>query len=60
MTTVTFMSTKHPVTFSVDDEVATRLFEFAKSKVKDKEPASKFVNQLLKWALDNYKEESNG
>lgn len=53
MTTVGFMSAKMPSTFAVDDEVATRLLE----KAMQTESPSKYVNRLLKWALDNYKEE---
>lgn len=57
MTTVTFMSTKHPVSFAVDDEVVDKLFENAARQAKAGEPASKYVNRLLKWALENYKDE---
>lgn len=60
MTTVGFMSTKMPATFIVDDNVAVQLLEKAGEAGKARsEPASNYVNRLLKWALNNYKEESN-
>jgi len=57
MTTVGFMSAKIPATFMVDDEVAIQLLEKASESGKAKnEPSSKYVNRLLKWALENYNE----
>jgi hypothetical protein len=57
MTTVQFMSNaKHNYAYSVDEEVANRLYNQAResqSRGKDK-TASAYVNRLLKWALDNY------
>jgi hypothetical protein len=57
MTTVGFMSAKMPATFMVDDDVAVRLLEKASEAGKAKnEVSSKYVNRLLKWALENYNE----
>lgn len=57
MTTVTLMSMKYPVSFTVDDDVATKLLENAMAvATKKKEMSSAYVNRLLKWALENYKE----
>ncbi len=59
MTTVQFMSAKYPVSFSVDDEVAARLLTQASESMKsgNAKNASAYANRLLKWALDNYKDE---
>ena len=58
MTTVGFMSKARPATYAVDDEVSVTLFDRAAASQKaNGEAASKYVNRLLKWALDNYKEE---
>ena len=57
MTTVGFVGAKMPATFMVDDNVVIQLLEKAVEAGKTKsEPASNYVNRLLKWALDNYKE----
>lgn len=53
ITTVIFMSVKYPTSFAVEDEVVERLLERAKSGNN----ASQYVNSLLKWALENYKDE---
>lgn len=58
MTTVGFMSAKMPATFLVDDDTVVRLLEKAGESAKAKnESASKYVARLLKWALENYKDE---
>lgn len=60
MTTVGFMSAKMPATFLVDDDTVARLLEKAGEAAAAKnESASKYVNRLLKWALENYNEVRN-
>lgn len=59
MTAVMFMS-KLPVSFMVDDQVAEKLLQKASEMAKaNNEPSSKFVNRMLTWALENYKEGTN-
>lgn len=53
MNTVGFMGTNYPTSYMVDDEVAATLLKRAS---ENKDGASKYVNRLLKWALENYKE----
>lgn len=58
MRVITLMSTKHPVGFSVEDDVADKLlFNASNASKSTGETASNYVNKLLKWALENYKEE---
>jgi hypothetical protein len=59
MTTVGFMSAKMPATFMVDDDVAVSLVTKASDASKSGETASKYVNRLLKWALENYEVRNN-
>jgi len=58
MTTVGFMNAKMPATFMVDDDTVACLLEKAGESAKLKnESASKYVARLLKWALENFKDE---
>jgi len=57
-TTVSFMSKARPASYMVDDEVAIQLYNKAAASSKEKnETASAYVNRLIKWALENYKDE---
>ena len=52
------MNAKMPATFMVDDDTVACLLEKAGEAAKAKnESASKYVGRLLKWALENYKDE---
>lgn len=53
MNTVGFMGANYPTSYIVEDEVAATLLKRAS---ENKDGASKYVNRLLKWALENYKE----
>lgn len=54
--TVTLMSSKHPVSFMVNDEVTEKLLKNATEYAKKTgEASSKYVNSILEWALANYK-----
>ena len=59
MNTVGFMSNARPTTYMVDDDVSVALFDKAAASLKDgtSKTASAYVNKLLKWALENYKDE---
>jgi hypothetical protein len=51
MNTVAFMGANYPTSYIVADEVAAELLKRASA---NKDGASKYVNEFLKWALENY------
>lgn len=57
MNTVALMSNTRPATYIIDDDVSIALFDRASANMKGGGTASAYVNKILKWALENYKDE---
>lgn len=57
--TVQFVSPKFPASFMLDEVVVKDLFAKAKESVDagKTKTASEYVNSLVKWAVENYKDE---